>query len=125
MADQVSFIDIESAVMDLLSDIGTCGTVTPSNLQTVLPFIRVMRLGGTDDRFTDTARIDIDMFESTRPLVWTLAETVRQRMLSYPHTTNDGTIDFVVTSSAPFEVPWGDPTNVRRFVATYTVATRR
>ena len=124
MVDLAAFPDVEVAVMDLIEDLATVGTTTPADLIQQLPFVRVLRFGGSDDRFTDSPRIDIDVFESTRPLAFTLAETIRARLLSFPHVINGVVIDKATTLVGPQEVPWSDP-NVRHLTASYTVALRR
>lgn len=124
MVDLSPWPDIETAIMDLVVDLGTAGTETPADLASHLPYIRVMRLGGTDNRLTDDAHMSIDVFESTRPLVMALAEAVRQRLLSYPHVVNGVVIDIATTLTAPQVIPWGDP-KVRHSVASYTVSARR
>jgi hypothetical protein len=135
VADLVGYPDIESLLIDLLADFGTVDTVTPADLATVLPFIRISRIGGTDDRITDTARVDVDCFQSTRVLVQTMAEGVRQHLIAGPYVVLEGAvIDRITTLSGPFEVAWGasgsrstsrgyDP--IRRFTASYTVTARR
>ena len=128
MADLPGFPAIEDVIIELVADLGAGGTAVGTDLQTTLPFIRVHRLGGTDDRITDSARIVVDAFESTRPRSQQLAEAVRQRLLNFPHVVGGAVIDRVTTVAAPQEVPWGPPnaaSGVRRFTATYTVSSRR
>lgn len=187
----IDFPDVEAAMIELLSPLATCGTVTPpdlegrglvcstalsavlvattgvfsasdvgasvvgagipagttilsftnstsitmSNAATIaatgvtvqlsrLPFIRITRTGGGDDRITDNARVSIDAFAGTRADSYTLAEAVRQKMLVWPIVLSNCVIDRIITTTGPMEVPWGD-VNVRRRVATYTVSTRR
>ncbi len=124
MADLPPFLDVETALVELFSDLATTGTVTPPSLLTSLPFVRVTRIGGLDTRLFDTARVDVDSFGATRAVSYDLAEACRQRLLSYPQVTAAGVIDLVVTNAGPHEVPWGD-TNVRRFTASYSISARR
>ncbi|HVX20884.1 MAG TPA: hypothetical protein VHB02_06030 [Acidimicrobiales bacterium] len=124
MTDLAPFVDLELAVMDLLGDLAPTGTVTPPNLADELPFIRVTRYGGGDNLITDTARLDIDTFATSWPACKALAEQVRQRLLSWPHTTSAGVIDRVSTDTGPHQVPWDNP-NVRCFAAAYRVTGRR
>jgi hypothetical protein len=120
MAEQLaSFPDLEDAVIDLLADLvadDSIGTATPSDLEDHLPFIRVTRFGGADDRITDTASLDIDVFGSSRAVAKPLAEVARQRLLAAPHIVSGTVIDTVTTLAAPTEVPWGDQ-QVRRWTA--------
>lgn len=125
MADLAVFPDIEQALITLLAGFGTTGTVVPADLTSHMPYVKVARFGGGDDRFTDTARVDVDCFAATRAVAFSTAEGIRQRLLGYPHSVIDvGTIDHVETLTGPVEVPWADP-NVRRFTSSYAIATRR
>lgn len=124
MADMSHFVDVETALMDLLSDLGTTGTYTPNSLVSSLPFIRIMRIGGSDDRFFDLARISIDAFQTTRPLAYALAESIRQRLITGPNVTAPGVLETALTDVGPHEIPWGD-TKIRRFTADYTISVRR
>ena len=122
-----NFPEIEAVVMDLLNGVQETqvGTVTPPNLNTSMPFVRVMRIGGGDDRFSDTAHVDVDAFQPTQEAAYSLAEACRQVLLAFPYVTAAGVIDSVVTDSGPHEIPWGDVNNVRRYTASYTLTTRR
>lgn len=124
MTNFTDFPDLETAVMDLLSDLASTGTVAPADLLTSMPFVRVMRIGGGDTRFIDTAHVDVDAFGATRAAAYSLAEACREVLLSFPYVTAVGVIDSVVTDSGPHEIPWGDP-NVRRLTASYTLTARR
>lgn len=124
MTDLPVYPDLEAAVIELLTDLGTCDVVTPSNLQSVLPFIRVVRSGGSDDRITDTAKVDIDVFAADRTVAIALARTVQQRMLSFPHSLTNCVIDRVDTSLSPSVVPWANNL-LDLATATYSVSARR
>lgn len=128
MTDLPGFPDIESAVGDAIAELaggdGHWGTVTPADLQQQLPFIRVRRFGGSDDRLTDQARVDVDYFAATRAAAWAGAEAVRQRLISRPLRVGAVVIDQVTTTSGPIQVPWDDP-NVRRVTGAYTASARR
>lgn len=125
MTDLPVFPDIERALMTLLSDLAATGTQTPDDLQDSMPFVRVARYGGPDDRFTDTARVDVDCFAASRDAAHTLAEQVRARLLSYPHVVGSTVIDRAITDNGPNEIPWSNDPNVRRFTAAYQVRARR
>jgi hypothetical protein len=128
VTDLAGFPDLETAIRtalaDLVTDLAHTGTVTPADLQQRLPFIRVRRFGGTDDRLTDQARVDVDYFAASRAAAWAGAEAVRQRLISRPLRVGAVVIDQVTTTTAPIEVPWDDP-NVRRVTAAYTASARR
>lgn len=125
MPDLAIFPDIETAVLLLLDDLGaTTGIETPNNLALVCPFIRVRSLGGSDDRFNDHSRIDLDVFSPLRVTAKSLAELVRQRLLSFPHVLTSCVIDEVTTEVSPQEIPWSN-TAIRLVAATYSATTRR
>lgn len=125
-ADFGPFPDVEVVLVDLLSDLGETGTLTPANLQDVMPFIRVQRVAGADDKVTDRATVAIDSFAATRPAAVALAEAVRQRLISHPNPVPGvGTLDFAVTVTGPNELPWADTQSIRRFTATYRLSVRR
>lgn len=121
MTAMTSWPDVESVLVAGLGSYGTCGTETPPDLQNHLPFVRIKRRGGTNDQFSDYARVDIDVFAETRAVGVPLTEEIRQYLL-------DGwalrQFDWVVTESGPQELPWDDP-NVRRWVSTYRITARR
>lgn len=100
------------------------GTVTPSDLASTLPFVRVSRIGGTDDRLSDFARVDVDVYAASEMAGYRLAETLRQTLISGPARTSWGLIDRVTTEVAPRQVPYDNPA-VWHVTATYRVATRR
>jgi len=127
MADRAPYPDTEAVLVDLLLDLadGGAGTVTPNDLQDVMPYLRVKRFGGLDDLWTDAALVSVDAFAGDRTTAHTLAEAVRQRLLTFPHTLDGATIDRVTTTAGPSEVAWSDDQSVRRFTATYRVTVRR
>lgn len=100
-------------------------TETPADLEVVLPFVRVGRVAGGDDRFTDYAIMDVEVFASTRGAAYDLSEAIRAWVLSAPHRVADvGIIDKGFTEVAPRSLPW-DNENVRRRGATYRISVRR
>lgn len=117
--------DVELALLDLLTPLAANnGTETPPDFTGLLPFLRVNRFGGTDDRVTDTASVSVDVFAATRRDAQPLAEQVRQLLLAGPHIVDGYVLDHVSTVSAPAEAPW-ENTSVRRWSATYRVSARR
>ncbi|WP_030585717.1 phage tail termination protein [Streptomyces anulatus] len=98
----------------------------PDRLETRVPLVSVLVVGGDDDRITDTATVDLASFAATRAEAWALAEQSRRAMHSLAATHNPGqraVIDDVTTSQRPAIVPYGNPA-VRRALATYTVSAR-
>ncbi|MCR8947164.1 hypothetical protein NW249_34315 [Streptomyces sp. OUCMDZ-4982] len=98
----------------------------PDKVETRLPLVQVLVVGGADDRVTDTATVDVVAFAATRAAVWTLAEQTRAAMHALAAThqpTQKTVIDDVTTAQRPTVVPYGNPA-VRRAVATYTLSAR-
>lgn len=125
MTDRVPYPDLEAVVVELLSDLAATGTTTPPDLQTAMPFVRVQRYGGQDDRVTDAALVAVDAFAAVRSDAYALAESVRQRLISGPHQVGSAVVDAATTATGPNEVPWSSDQTVRRFAAAYRVTARR
>lgn len=115
------FPDVEAVLVAALESFGTVDTVTPSDLQEQLPFIRVVRSGGPDDHVSDYPVVDLDVFGATRAQAWDLAAEIRDH-LRFAHAIRE--FDRVGTEVGPRELPWGDP-GIRRIGATYRIVTRR
>ncbi|GAA0976087.1 DUF3168 domain-containing protein [Nocardiopsis tropica] len=125
MADLPPFPDIEDLLADALADLAETGSETPDDLQDRLPFIRITRIGGSDDRRTDTSRADVDCFGRTRKQAWELARAVQQRLISGPtRVPGVGLIDRARTELGPRRAPHPDQT-LCRVLATYRVSARR
>lgn len=120
-----SFPKATRIVASLLTDLGTTGGETSTALQSELPFIRVRRIGGTDDRVTDVARVDVRVYAEDLSDAATLSETIRQRLISGPAATTHGVLDRAVTEVGPQEVPGPDPDHYRVVSTTYRVSVRR
>ena len=122
--------DLARAILDLLADLGTTGTETYPDLQQNLPYIRAHRTGGADDRITDTADIEISVFDTDATAARHLAERIRARLISGPFAgpafvTAHGRIDHARTTSGPLMVPATDSDNLRQATASYQVTGRR
>lgn len=130
MPDLGPYVDVHAALSEALADLVDAGHVvtwTGTDLQEVLaegPLIKVARVGGADDRFTDTPRVDVSVYALTEADASPLAELVRQRLISRPLATSHGVIDRARTEVDPHEVPYEDA-DVRLITATYRVSTRR
>lgn len=124
MSDLPPFPDLEAAVIELVSDLAMADVKTPSELDSVLPFIRVARIGGNDDFFTDVGRLDVDTFSDQRTVASLLSRQVQQRLIRGPHVLSTCVIDTVTTDVAPNAVPWANPSLVL-FTASYRITARR
>lgn len=118
--------DVERALGDFLSDLGTTGTETPLTLQTSVPWIRITRTGGTDDRITDRASVSIDVFAQNASDAKQAAHQIRERLLTrLPAATGHGQLDWASTTTGPTSLPPTDSGRLRLAVASYTVSMRR
>lgn len=120
------FPDVQAALVTLLESLagaGRTGIETPGNLQDVLPFVRVIRRGGTSDRINDHATVEVDVFDLTYKGAELLAERVREYLTGERLRAGPAVIDRVTCERAPAEVPWGP--GVRRFNAAYRLVSRR
>ncbi|MCW2904925.1 MAG: hypothetical protein JWO67_7190 [Streptosporangiaceae bacterium] len=119
------FPDVEQVLMDLFADLAaTVVTFLPADLQQRLPLVRVRRLGGGDDKWTDQPRVDVEVYAADRAAGMPLAKLLQQRLISRPNRTAHGVIDRAGTEVGPREVPYDDP-DTRLFTATYRVSLRR
>lgn len=98
------------------------GPETPDDLQTRMPYIRVMRAGGSRDRLNDYPTVSVDVFASSYSVAQALSEDIDQWLAGPPPPIPE--LDRVVHDVAPRQLPWGDE-RVFRFQAQYTVVTRR
>jgi hypothetical protein len=137
------FPNVEVLLCQALAGFGSTVTETPSDLQAALAggfVIRVARIGGPDDRISDLARVDVEVFAlqaaGSYLAVGDCAEDIRQFLTDrpirvavpddplVPDVTTTYVIDRVTTTTGPRDIPWADP-NVRRLTATYLVRVRR
>lgn len=119
------FPDAERLVAGLLGDLGTTGTETGPGLQDSLPYIRVRRTGGGDDRITDTADVEVAVFDSDATAAKTLAEQIRQVLTAGPARTSYGQLDRARATLGPQTIPATDSATLRLVTATYTISVRR
>ncbi|MET0701724.1 MAG: hypothetical protein ABWY93_18895 [Mycobacterium sp.] len=104
---------------------GHIGSETPADLQSRLPYIRVLRVAGGSDLVNDYAQVDLEVFAATSLAGEQLAESIRQYLtLPAPPYTPRYLIDRIECLSGAAELPWAD-TRLRRYGATYRVVSRR
>lgn len=119
MAALSSYADAERVIAHILGGLGDVGGETPPDLADHLPFLRVRRIGGADNRVTDLPRVDVRVYAPDRSAALHIAEQARQRLTSMPVATPHGVLDRADTESGPAEVPGPDPETYR--VANLTV----
>lgn len=98
------------------------GPETPENLQDVLPFVRVQRIGGSRDRLNDFPTVQVDVFADSYSVAEALADDVDQWLTGPPPPLDE--LDRAIHDVAPRRLPWGDE-RIVRFQSQYTIVTRR
>lgn len=97
---------------------------TTNKLLEACPFVQVTRIGGSDDYLTDSALVDLDIFNTTRATASETARLVHFAMMHLRHTAVGGVlIDNVETITGPMWVNYQDE-NVQRYVASYLIESR-
>ncbi|MEU3986185.1 hypothetical protein AB0F77_40020 [Streptomyces sp. NPDC026672] len=99
------------------------GAETPSDLENHLPFIRIERGGGIDERFTEHPRVFVDVFAAMADEARTLSNSLRDALLFLRGPVNGAVIRDVRCDSGPSRQPWANDAIYRRG-ASYTVSFR-
>lgn len=99
------------------------GAETPPDLETRLPFIRIERGGGVDERFSMHPRVFVDVFAATADEARALASDLRDALLALRGPVNGAVIRDVRCDSGPSRQPWANEA-IHRRGATYTVSFR-
>jgi hypothetical protein len=119
------YADAEKLLVAALEAFGETGTVLPDGLADLPLFIRMERVGGNDDRVTDTARVAVEVYAPTRAAAWDAARGIQQYLIAGPRRIpGAGIIDRIGTEVGPQDMPYDDQ-RVRMVSATYEVASRR
>ncbi|MFE9337765.1 hypothetical protein [Streptomyces sp. NPDC007063] len=125
MADLAPFPDVEDVLADALAGFGETGSEYPADLEAHLPFVRIRRTGGDDDRRTDRPLADVEVAAATRAQAWEIARQVQQRLLSGPiRVPGVGIVDRASTQVGLRHVLHENP-NIRCVLATYRPSLRR
>jgi hypothetical protein len=101
------------------------GSITPGKFDGHIPYIRVVKIGGSDNGVTDFPTLDIDSFDVDRNDVRTRLEHVRT--LLAPRTRLGGSgaiIDSVRMNTSPRWLPWAND-SISRFGMTVSLGLRR
>lgn len=108
--------------LESLHDPARTGPETPENLQDLLPFVRVQRIGGSRDRLNDFPTIAVDVFADSYSVAEALADDVDQWLTGPPPPLVE--LDRATHDVAPRRLPWGDE-RIFRFQAQYAIVARR
>lgn len=117
-------IDIEALLVtwleDTIEDV-TASTETPADLESRLPWLQVVRIGGGYDGFRlDQPTVDIAAFAATGPEASALAAQVQVLFHEQLARIKIGTavVSRIETVTGPHWVPYDNP-NMRRYEASY------
>lgn len=127
--------DVELALMLLLDDFGYTTTTTPSNLDDVLPVLRVRRVGGSADADNDRPRMSVQVFArtvaDTSPRAHMMLASEVDNFLfkeipgaSVPLGDERVVFDAIARDSGPVELVYPN-TSVRVAELLYSLTTRR
>ena len=122
------FPDAEAVMCDLLEPVAPAvSTYLADDWEANLPQVEVHRVGGSADDVTDTARLQVAVYHSSRALVWALASDIRELILGVDDegaVVNGVLIDSAHEVIAGQQVPDIDPDD-RRIISTYELSFRR
>jgi hypothetical protein len=115
----------------LLSVYGVTARVaseTPENLESVVPFVRLYRVTGSDKAYPmilDQATISVDSFGADRASASQVGRQVHALLYSSAQGSaiNGAAVGGVITIAGPRWLPYSD-LNIRRYNATYAVTFR-
>ncbi|MFJ5103178.1 hypothetical protein [Streptomyces sp. NPDC088554] len=96
---------------------------TPDDLERQLPVIRVERIGGADERFSQHPRVAVDVFAATADEARTLSGSVRDSLLFLSGPVPGAIIRSVRCDSGPSRLPCANEA-IHRRGAMYTVSLR-
>lgn len=100
---------------------GTVSTETPAGVETELPWVQVVRIGGSYDGFRlDRPEMDVDAYAADGVAAAGLALRIQQALHNDLERTTTGgaVVTEVTTITGPHQVPHDNPA-LRRYVATY------
>lgn len=103
----------------------TAGTSLPTDLEApaVAGYLRFSTLQDPDDGITRIMSVDVEVFCTRYDRGYAIAERVRGILLS--ETRIGGVVLDRRITSGPREVPWDQNDNIRRFLSTNRISTRR
>lgn len=119
------YADVEALLVAYLASVpGVQGVSVELPNPVALPAVMITRIGGGDDYITDSARVDVDSFNTTRAAAGATARSVHAQMMKLRHTSVQNVlVDHVETVTGPMWVPYQDEL-LKRYVATYLIQTR-
>lgn len=95
----------------------------PPELETVLPWVTVVRVGGASERFTGHPRVDVDVYAATADEVAELANTLDEALVFLRGPVAGAVVRAVTCDAGPSKRPEINPA-VHRLGASYRVSLR-
>lgn len=122
-----SYPDVEEVLIALLTPYGTTSIDTPADWTGVLPYHRIMVIGGLDDTLTDVSQVVVDTFGADVFAARDAAESVRQMLTAVGAriVPGVGILDRVTTQTKPHKVPWSTEASPVRYTHAYRATARR
>lgn len=120
------FPDVQRILVDsltVLAGVGHVAIETPANLADLMPFVRVVRTGGSASWVSAVPHVDVDVFAGSYLAAEQLAEQIREYLVGPP--PGPVLLDRVDCTLLPRELPWDDDGLVRRFGAEFDITVRR
>ncbi|MFB7823881.1 hypothetical protein [Streptomyces hydrogenans] len=99
------------------------GAETPPDLEERIPFVRVERVGGADDRFRQHPRVAVDVFAATADEARAVSSAARDALIALRGEVRGAVVSDVRCDAGPSRQPWANP-EIHRRGATYTVTLR-
>jgi hypothetical protein len=103
---------------------GQAGTRTPDDFAGLMPYIRVIRVGGYNDGINDYARVAVGVFSDNLSVTEETAEKVRTKLTTEKLRLGPAIVDRVACDSAPQEMDQWAP-GINHFEARYLTVFRR
>lgn len=100
------------------------GTRTPDDFTGLMPFIRVVRIGGFSDDINDYARIAVGVFSDNLSVAEELSEKVRTKLTTEKLRLGPAILDRARCDMAPQEMGQWAP-GINHFEANYLTVFRR
>jgi hypothetical protein len=123
------FPDAEAVMCDLIEPFAPAATFLDEDWEKNLPQVQVNRIGGSADDVTDTARLQVAVYNVDRASTWDLASQIREAVLNAADDIDNPApggvlIDSATEAVAGQQVPDLDPDD-RRVISTYELSFRR
>lgn len=130
MAEELLFPDPAQVFRDVLVALfgdreQHTGTTTPDDLESRLPFARVVRVGGPTGRTDDYPQLELDVFGARYDVTLLLARRAVDLLTGSGRKPPTPLLDRVTCEIGPRELLWSSTAGVRRIGTTFEATLRR